>query len=92
MNDAKTIHGNGRLNDAAEAPDRPEDLPNLLTATGDQEDPLAAMRGNPDYAELIRELEIIAQAAHDILLPSVSEPSEKVWDNIASNLGTKAES
>ena len=90
MNDPKTTPGNGKLPEPVEALDRSEDLQNLFTGNGDDEDPLAAMRGNPDYAELLRELEIIAHAAREILQPSVAEPSDKIWDKIASNLGTKS--
>ena len=66
----------------------PDGVPNLLDGAGEENDPLAAMRGNPDYAELIRELELIAQAARDLFPVAAEEPSPKVWDNIVNKLNS----
>ena len=80
---------------AADAPEskpartmQPDDLNNLFEGAGEEEDPLAAMRDNPDYAELIRELEYIATQARALFQPATEAPSDAVWDKIASKLPT----
>jgi hypothetical protein len=40
---------------------------------------------NPDCAALVRDLETIAEHARSLFEPT-QDPSEKVWDNIASKL------
>ncbi len=69
---------------------QPDDLDNLFEGVGEDEDPLAAMRENPDYAELIRELEYIASQARALFEPSAEAPSDAVWDKIASQLPPKS--
>ena len=66
-------------------------LHDLMTApTGtDEEDPLAALRNDPNYAALIRDLEYIAVEARRLFEPAQENPSDKVWDNIQKELGTK---
>ena len=68
---------------------QPDDLNNLFEGAGEDEDPLAAMRDNPDYAELIRELEYIASQARAFFQPATEAPSDAVWDKIASQLPPK---
>lgn len=71
---------------------QPDDLNNLFEGAGEEEDPLAAMRDNPDYAELIRELEYIAAQARAIFQPAAEAPSDAVWDKIKTQLPTKLDS
>ncbi len=68
----------------------PDDLHNLIAVAGsDEEDPLAALRNDPNYSELIRELEYIAQQARLLFQPSEEAPSDEVWQRIQSQLPTK---
>lgn len=68
-----------------------EVLPDLFASGGGKvsEDPRLQtfLKTNPDCAELVRDLEIIAEHAKSLFEP-VHEPSDDVWSNIASKLGT----
>ena len=70
---------------------QPDDLHNLIAvpAGEDEEDPLAALRNDPNYAALIRDLQTIAEAARDLFKPTQDAPSDDLWDKIASQLPTK---
>ena len=72
----------------------PDDLHDLFavnaTHSGDEEDPLAALRNDPNYSALIRDLEYIAKEAKRLFEPAQESPSDKVWENIQSQLGTKS--
>ena len=69
-----------------------EVLPDLFATGGGKvsEDPRLRtfLDANPDCAELVRDLEIIAEHAKSLFEP-VHEPSDNVWSNIASKLGTE---
>ena len=73
---------------------QPDDLHNLIAVPSgaDEEDPLAALRGDPNYAALIRDLETIAQAARDLFKPAEEAPSDDLWAKIQSQLPTKHDS
>ena len=70
---------------------QPDDLHNLIAVPpgADSEDPLAALRDDPNYAALIRDLETIAQAARDLFKPTEEAPSDGLWAKIQSQLPTK---
>ena len=83
---------NGNLQTRPLFTGQPDDLHNLITVAGlDEEDPLAAMRDDPNYAALIRDLETIAQAARDLFKPAEEAPRDEGWDKIASQLPVKPE-
>lgn len=69
-----------------------EVLPDLFASGGGKvsEDPRlqSFLKANPDCAELVRDLEIIAEHAKSLFEP-VHEPSDDVWSNIASKLNTE---
>ena len=69
----------------------PDDLHDLFAVnalhTGDQEDPLAALRDDPNYSALIRDLEYIAKQARLLFEPAAEAPSDEVWAKIQSQLG-----
>ena len=65
---------------------QPDDLHNLFAPGTDAEDPLAAMRDDPNYGALIKELEYIASEARRLFDPVEDTPSDKVWDNIHKEL------
>jgi hypothetical protein len=72
----------------------PDELHDLfegsLTGEGsDDEDPLAQLRNDPNYAALIRDLEYIAAQARVLFAPEEA-PSDKVWDEIQKHLGSDA--
>jgi hypothetical protein len=69
---------------------QPDDLHNLFDVplNLDDEDPLAAMRDDPNYAALIKELEYIAAQARLLFSPAEEAPSDKVWEGIQKELGT----
>ena len=85
-------HANGGMNGTAMKTSgpvqQPDDLHDLF-ATTDEEDPLANLRNDPNYSALIRDLEYIAKQARALFEPAQEAPSDKVWDNIQSQLGTK---
>ena len=92
MNDSEmksTLNGsNGAAVKTSGAVQQPDDLHDLF-ATTDEEDPLASLRNDPNYSALIRDLEYIAKQARALFEPAEEAPSDKVWDNIQSQLGTK---
>jgi hypothetical protein len=72
-------------------PLNPDDLHDLFAGSpglegSDEEDPLAQMRKDPNYAALISELEYIAGQARLLFAPAEEAPSDKVWDNIKNQL------
>jgi hypothetical protein len=74
----------------------PDDLHDLFEGSlsgdlTDEEDPLAQLRNDPNYAALIRDLESIAQAARELFATQDEAPSDKVWDGIQKELGKKSE-
>ena len=81
----------GELNGAAPAAydGQPDDLHDLFgTATlNDEEDPLAALRNDPNYSALINELEYIAKQARLLFEPAQEAPSDEVWKKIQDQLG-----
>lgn len=91
----------GALTDGASAKDKaspsvhsvqPDDLHDLFASTHtgtDDEDPLAALRDDPNYAALIRDLEYIATQARLLFEPATEVPSDEVWNKIKSQLDTE---
>ncbi len=76
---------------------QPDDLHDLFGTkenfnANDEDDPLAALRNDPNYAALIRDLEYIAIQARELFQTSEEAPSDKVWDNIQSKLSGEASS
>jgi hypothetical protein len=69
---------------------QPDDLNNLFEAKAptnpDDEDPLAALRNDPNYEALIRDLEYIAKEARNLFNPVEEDPSDQVWTNIQRKL------
>ena len=69
-----------------------EVLPDLFASGGGKvsEDPRLKtfLDANPDCAELVRDLEIIAEHAKSLFEP-VHEPSDDVWSNIESKLAAE---
>jgi hypothetical protein len=67
---------------------QPDDLHDLFGSTGvtDDEDPLAALRSDPNYGALIKELEYIASQARLLFEPTQEAPSDEVWTKIQSKL------
>lgn len=70
---------------------QPDDLHDLFAVNPNydgpaEEDPLAALRNDPNYSALIRDLEYIAKQARMLFEPAAEEPSEAVWNNIQSKL------
>ncbi len=65
-------------------PDQLQDLfgPGGSKTSTDEEDPLAALRNDPNYAALIRDLEYIAAQARDLFKPAEEAPSDEVWNKI----------
>jgi len=71
-------------------PVQPDDLHDLFEVSGpatQNDDPLAAIRNDPNYAALIRDLEYIAAQARLLFQPAEMTPSDSVWDKIQSKLG-----
>ena len=68
-----------------------DDLHDLMTGTpgAEEDDPLAALRNDPNYSALIRDLEYIAVEARRLFEPAQETPSDKVWENIQKGLATK---
>jgi len=67
-------------------------LPELFASGGGKvsEDPRLAkfLADNPDAANLVRDLEAIADAAKSLFEPAEDvEPSDSLWSSIASKLG-----
>ena len=94
MNDARVkndVEFKSNEEDRASHTGQPDDLHNLIDvqAGADEEDPLAALRDDPNYAALIRDLEYIAAAARDLFKSAEEAPRDEVWDKIQSQLPTK---
>ena len=71
---------------------QPDDLHDLFGShhTGtDEEDPLAALRDDPNYSALIRDLEYIAKQARLLFEPATEAPSDEVWNKIKNQLDTE---
>ena len=70
---------------------QPDELHDLFaTSTApDEEDPLAAMRDDPNYSALIKELEYIAAQARALFSPAEEAPSDEVWNKIRKELPEK---
>ncbi len=70
---------------------QPDELHDLFaTSTSpDEEDPLAALRGDPNYSALIKELEYIAAQARALFSPAEEAPSDEVWKKIRRELPTR---
>jgi hypothetical protein len=73
---------------------QPDDLHDLFGSVSfsasDEEDPLAALRNDPNYAALIRDLEYIASQAR-LLFSNEEAPRDEVWDEISKKLKDKPE-
>ena len=74
----------------------PDDLHDLISGSphhdgNDEEDPLAELRKDPNYAALISELEYIAAQARLLFAPAEETPSDELWNKIQSQLPTKPE-
>jgi hypothetical protein len=63
---------------------QPDDLHNLFAT--DDDDPLASMRDDPNYSQLIKELEYIAKEARRLFDPVEADPSDKVWEKIKKGM------
>ncbi len=77
-------------------PVNPDDLHDLFAGSptlegSDEEDPLAELRKDPNYAALIGELEYIAAQARLLFAPAEEAPSDDVWDKIKGQLPTQPE-
>ena len=73
----------------------PDDLHDLFAGSpslegSEEEDPLAQLRSDPNYAALIRDLEYIASQARLLFAPEEA-PSEGVWEKIQSQLPGKSQ-
>lgn len=70
---------------------RPDELHNLFAGTASEveDDPLAALRNDPNYSALIRDLEYIATQARLLFEPAEQAPSDEVWKKIQDQLPTK---
>ena len=70
-----------------------DDLHNLFVAAApadaDEEDPLAQLRNDPNYAALIRDLEYIATQARLLFTPAEEAPSDEVWNKIQIQLSSE---
>ena len=73
----------------------PDDMHDLFEGApgsrgSDEEDPFAAMRSDPNYAALIKDLEEIAKVARE-LFSDVNEasPSDDLWKKIEPHLPEK---
>lgn len=67
-----------------------EHLPELFAThngrISDDPDLSEFLQSHPDCAALVRDLEYIAEAARQLLEPSVAEPSDNVWKKIQGEL------
>ncbi len=68
-----------------------DDLHDLMVGTPgtEEDDPLAALRDDPNYSALIRDLQLIAEEARRLFEPAAESPSDKVWEKIRAELPTK---
>ena len=81
-------------NGAAPYSGDPDDLHDLFAVSSspvgsNEEDPLASLRNDPNYAALIRDLEYIAKQARLLFEPAQEAPSDEVWNKIQSQLSPK---
>ncbi len=69
---------------------RPDELHDLFagSVTDVEDDPLAALRNDPNYSALIRDLEYIATQARLLFEPAEQAPSDEVWKKIQDQLPT----
>jgi hypothetical protein len=68
-----------------------DDLHDLMpNAAADEDDPLAAMRDDPNFGALIRDLQLIADEARRLFEPAAETPSDAVWEKIRKELPTKS--
>ncbi len=69
---------------------QPDDLHDLFGSThelsAEEDDPLAALRNDPNYSALIKDLEYIASQARLLFEPAQEAPSDEVWNKIQSKL------
>jgi len=77
-------------------PINPDDLHDLFAGSpslegSDEEDPLAQLRNDPNYAALIKDLEYIASQARLLFEPAQEAPSDDLWAKIQSKLPTEPE-
>jgi hypothetical protein len=84
------------LKAAPPVPINPDDLHDLFAGApslegADEEDPLAQLRNDPNYAALIKELEYIATQARLLFEPAQEAPSDDLWAKIQSKLPTEPE-
>ncbi|GEM_PF-638505 len=95
MNDSLTGKANGATKEAAPSPaayqGQPDDLHDLFSSTPnfdgpDEEDPFSALRNDPNYSALIRDLEYIASQARLLFEPAEEAPSDEVWTKIKHKL------
>ena len=74
---------------------QPDDLHDLFGSThqlsAEEEDPLAALRNDPNYSALIKDLEYIASQARLLFEPAQNSPSDDVWTKIQSKLHAEPE-
>ena len=90
MNDQ---HDKPKANGSAQSM-QPDDLHDLFATPAnfdpnDEEDPLALLRNDPNYAALIRDLELIAKQARALFEPAAEAPSDDLWKKIESQLPGK---
>ncbi len=81
---------------APAVPLNPDDLHDLFAGAPslegeEDEDPLAQLRADPNYALLIRDLQYIATQARLLFAPAEEEPSDDLWKKIQSQLPPKPE-
>src|ERR1700712_344551 len=71
----------------------PDELHDLFAGEvgTDEDDPLAALRNDPNYSALIRDLELIAGEARRLFEPAQETPSDKVWEGIRKGLDKPAD-
>ena len=92
MTDSERNPTNGVHGEGTEHYDgKPDDLHDLFAgvASDEEDDPLAALRNDPNYAALIRDLEYIASQARLLFEPAEQAPSDEVWKKIQNQLPPK---
>ncbi len=72
---------------------KPDDLHDLFagSVSDEEDDPLAALRNDPNYSALIRDLEYIATQARLLFAPAEQAPSDEVWKKIQDQLPQRPE-
>ncbi len=88
------VTGNHVLKDGSaysSAAMQPDELHDLFATSSspEEEDPLAALRDDPNYSALIKELEYIAAQARALFSPAEEAPSDEVWKKILEELPLK---